>query len=75
MMGQGARGKSDDDKEHKSPDLLRGQHLEEWIHNGQKVMPAFGAIGEEESPGQSRNQPPGSPSDAPGHNRLSGEYR
>ena len=40
-MGGGAKGKGDDDKEHKSADYLQGDHLDEWIREegGQKVAP------------------------------------
>jgi len=73
MMGQGARGAGDkkDDEEHKSSDLLRGNHLEEWIQDGQRVLPAFGVIGER-PPEPGKEQPPSAP---PGRGGVSGEYR
>jgi len=73
MMGQGARGAGEkkDDGEHKSSDLLRGQHLEEWIADGERVLPAFGVIGER-PPAPSTEQPPSAP---PGRGGVSGEYR
>jgi hypothetical protein len=75
-MGQGARGKGEDDKDHQTPDFLRGQHLDEWINDGEKVLPAFGAIGEEPAE-PAREQPPAPrpASTPPSRGRLAGEYR
>ncbi len=72
MMGQGARGGGDKrDQEHKSSDLLRGQHLEEWIADGERVLPAFGVIGDR-APASSNEPPASAP---PGRGEVSGEYR
>jgi hypothetical protein len=70
-MGQGAHGKGEKDQEHKSSGLLHGQYLEDWLDDGQRVLPAFGAIGEN-PPEAPRDQPPSAP---PGRGGVSGEYR
>ncbi|WP_146097533.1 hypothetical protein [Nocardia nova] len=76
-MGGRGGGKSEEDKERASSELLRGQHLEEWIDDGRAVMPAYGAIGE--SPPQERHpdsRPPRTPApNAPDQGRAPGEYR
>jgi len=91
MMGHGGgRGKSEDDNEHEIADYLHGQHLDEWIQDGQTVtaMPAFGAIGEEGTVWRrrpkarpSQGQPPEDPRPAPRppepprSGTVQGEYR
>ncbi len=77
MLGQGKGGNSEDDKEHKSSDLLRGQHLDEWIGDGQQVLPAFGAIGAQAPSAQSPEDEPAHrrPPGPPPSGRVQGEYR
>ncbi|MFR9752644.1 hypothetical protein ACL02S_16630 [Nocardia sp. 004] len=70
-MAPGGRGKSDDDAEHESSDLLRGRHLEEWIDDGQRVLPAYGVIGE---PSPRAAQDPQQPNSS-GHGGARGEHR
>ncbi|MDR7172144.1 hypothetical protein J2W56_005905 [Nocardia kruczakiae] len=76
-MGGRGGGKSEEDKERGSSELLRGRHLEEWIDDGRRVMPAYGAIGENPpQEGQSDPRPPHTPtSDTPDRSRAPGEYR
>ncbi|MFF0456111.1 hypothetical protein [Nocardia africana] len=70
--GMGGKGKSEEDKDRQSAEYLRGQHLEEWIEDGRKVLPAYGAIGDD-SPQQ---QPPAARSaNPPDRGRAPGEYR
>ena len=75
MGGKG--GKSEEDKERQSADYLRGDHLEEWIDDGRKVLPAYGAIGE--NPPQEKQpekRPPAPrPPNQPDRGRAPGEYR
>ena len=76
-MGGKGGGKSEEDKERQSADYLRGQHLEEWIEDGRKAMPAYGAIGE--NPPQAEQPTPRPPAAQPPNprdrGRPSGEYR
>lgn len=72
--GAGGRGgKSEEDKERQSAEYLRGRHLEEWIEDGQKVLPAYGAIGE--NPEQQSASRDASGSTKPDRGRAPGEYR
>jgi hypothetical protein len=84
MMGQGKGGSSEDDKEHKSSDLLHGQHLDEWIETGEQVLPAFGVIGgqvtsaeafQDDSSKQERRSGQQKPPQVPRPGRVQGEYR
>lgn len=84
MMGHGKGGKSEEENEHKSSDLLRGQHLEEWIQDGQQVLPAFGAIGAEvpaaqgphdRSPEEQQKPAQQKPPAPPAPSKVQGEYR
>ncbi|WP_280264683.1 hypothetical protein [Nocardia wallacei] len=76
-------GRKADDAEHKSPEMLRGQHLEGWIAGG-RVLPAASAIGEREEPAQQYPPPAPEPPPAPkpkpkpkkpGRGRPRGEHR
>ncbi|WP_157104461.1 hypothetical protein [Nocardia kruczakiae] len=70
--GAGGKGKSEEDKDRRSAEYLRGQHLEEWIEDGRRVLPAYGAIGDESS----QQQPPAARSaNPPDRGRAPGEYR
>ncbi|MEV5649218.1 hypothetical protein AB0L57_13275 [Nocardia sp. NPDC052254] len=73
----GKGGKSEEDKERQSADYLRGDHLEEWIDDGRKVLPAYGAIGENPSQEQQpdRRPPAPRPPNPPDRGRAPGEYR
>lgn len=75
MGGKGGKGEEEKDRE--SAEYLRGQHLEEWLDDGTRVMPAYGAIGE--NPPQAQPPaPPGStsrPPSPPSRGRVPGEQR
>ena len=72
MMGRGAGGKSEDDKDRQSAEYLRGRHLEEWLDDGTRALPAYGAIGDQHEPGQ---PPPPQQPNQPGSKRPPGEHR
>ena len=75
MAGKGGKGEEEKDRE--SAEYLRGQHLEEWLDDGTRVMPAYGAIGEN-PPQAPPPAPPASASRPPsptGRGRVPGEQR
>ncbi|WP_148306712.1 hypothetical protein [Nocardia nova] len=77
VPGGGKGGKSEEDKDRQGAEYLRGRHLEEWIEDGRKVLPAYGAIGEyQEQEWESASRPlaPRPPS-PPERGRSPGEYR
>lgn len=74
-MGQGSRN-SESDKDHKTSELLHGQHLDEWIGTGDQVLPAFGVIGGQVPAAQASDDQPKQPRPGqPGPGRVQGEYR